>query len=49
MKQKELDSEHDKVHELQRTLEQRLLDLEGESQCQHDQLIADFDQVQFDQ
>lgn len=44
-KQSELDIEHDKLEELQRKLERRLLELEGESQCQHDQLVSDFDQV----
>lgn len=44
-KQSELDCERDKLEKLQRTLERRLLELEGETQCYQDQLMADFDQV----
>lgn len=44
-KQGECDAEHDKLTGLQAQLERRLLELEQEAQCQHDQLLADFDQV----
>ena len=44
-KQNELDSERNKLEELQRELEKRMLDVEGETQIQQDQLIADFEQV----
>ncbi len=44
-KQSELDCEHKKLEELQRELERRMLNVEGEAQIQQDQLIADFEQV----
>ena len=44
-KQSELDAEHDKVAQFQRELERRLLDLEGDTQAQREQLMADFEQV----
>ena len=44
-KQAECDAEQTKCVELQRKLERKLLELEQESQCHQDQLLADFDQV----
>jgi hypothetical protein len=44
-KQNECDAEQQKLAELQTKLERRLLELEQEGQCQHDLLVADFDQV----
>ena len=44
-KQSECDAEQEKVAGLQAKLERRLVELEQEAQCQHDQLLADFDQV----
>lgn len=44
-KQSEYDCERDKLVALQRELERKLLELEAESQCQHDQLMGEFDQV----
>lgn len=44
-KQNELDCEHSKLEELQRELERKLLEVEGETHIQQDQLLADFEQV----
>ncbi len=44
-KQSECDAERDKLVVLQGELERRLMEVEQESQYQHDQLLADFDQV----
>ena len=44
-KQSELDCEREKLEELQRVLERKMLDVEGQTQIQQDQLMADFEQV----
>ena len=44
-KQSELDREREKLEEMHRELESKMLNVEGEAQIQQDQLIADFEQV----
>lgn len=43
--QNEVERERTKLEELQRKLEQRLLEVDGEVQCQRDQISAEFDEL----
>ena len=43
--QSEVEKERSKLEELQRKLEQRLLEVEGDIQCQRDSILAEFDEL----